>query len=143
MRIFGDVWRQFAIWRSQIANCFGAAGWIGETGDTGYYRRMRVCYSCGHELDERLEVFRSTACPGCDRDLKVCKNCQFYSPGSRWDCHESIDESVRDKERGNFCGFFRFRSTAAGGGAKADRQEGPGGQDKAREAFGKLFEGDE
>jgi hypothetical protein len=35
-------------------------------------------------------------------------NCRFYSPGSHWDCSETIPEAVRDKERGNFCDFFEL-----------------------------------
>ena len=108
---------------------------------------MRICFACGHKLGERLEVFRSTACPSCDRDLKACKNCEFYSPGAHRDCHESIDVSVQDKEKANFCDFFRYRKSDGGQSGGTGEAGGRGGtastQNKAREAFGKLFGGDE
>jgi len=102
---------------------------------TGYYVCMRQCYSCGSELNERMEVFRSSACPSCDKDLRVCLNCTFYSPGSHWECNESIDEPVRDKDRATFCSFFSFKKAE---GTVRDR-EGDSSQDRAREDFKKLF----
>ena len=55
---------------------------------------MRACYACGTELPEKLEVHRTTECPACRRDLHVCRNCAFYSPGSHWDCAETVPEGV-------------------------------------------------
>ncbi len=72
---------------------------------------MRACHFCGHAVAEDLPLGRSTACPQCQRDLKICLNCQFYAPGAHWDCRETISEPVREKDRGNFCDFFRFKST--------------------------------
>jgi len=98
-------------------------------------RTMKVCHFCGQELDHNLRVYRNTLCPGCSRELKICLNCRFYSPGAHWDCAESIREPVRDKERSNFCDFFQFRES-----------EGPsvpdGGAGNDQQAFRKLF-GDE
>lgn len=92
---------------------------------------MRICHNCGTVIDDKLEIFRSTECPSCRKELKICKNCRFYSPGSKWDCHETIDEQVIDKERANFCSFFKFK----------DRQSAlnnkPG--EKAKVEFNKLF----
>jgi hypothetical protein len=70
---------------------------------------MRACYACGAVLDEKLEVHRTTECPSCRRDLHVCRNCTFYAPGSHWDCAETVPECVVDKERSNFCDYFRYR----------------------------------
>ena len=92
---------------------------------------MRVCYFCGSEIDSKLEIFRTTECPSCKRELKICKNCRFYSPGSKWDCHETIDELVIDKERANFCSFFKF-SEKSGKESSADSSG-------AKEEFNKLF----
>ncbi|MDY7029635.1 MAG: hypothetical protein SVR04_15195 [Spirochaetota bacterium] len=64
--------------------------------------------------------------------MKICLNCVFYSPGSHWDCRETIPEQVKDKERSNFCDYFRLGSNYRG-----DRpQKGPGEQ---RKAFDDLF----
>ena len=100
---------------------------------------MRRCHKCGTPLDEKLEVFRASTCPSCSADLKCCLNCQFYSPGAHWDCHETIDEQVVDKARANFCSWFRFR--VAGGSAPGDAARGPGRTGKAQDTFDKLFGG--
>jgi hypothetical protein len=85
-----------------------------------------------------MEVFRSSVCPYCGKDLRVCLNCRFYSPGSHWECGETIDEPVKDKDRANFCSFFSFKRAKGA----APGQEGTSSQDSARDAFKKLF-GDE
>jgi hypothetical protein len=93
---------------------------------------MRVCALCGHALDDALEVFRATSCPSCDGDLKICLNCRFYKQGVHWDCLETIPEPVAEKDRANFCEYFRFRQ-GGGAGAPADKRNG------ARDDFRKLF----
>ena len=93
---------------------------------------MRVCSLCGHRLDDTAQVYRSSTCPSCDRDLKICLNCRFYKPGAHWDCLETIPEAVADKDRANFCDYFRFREGPAKGA--------PTGQhEQARDDFRKLF----
>ena len=46
-------------------------------------------------------------CPGCGRDLHICLNCEFYDTGAYRQCRESISEPVRDKDKANYCDFFR------------------------------------
>ena len=93
---------------------------------------MRVCYFCGKELDEKLEVYRSSTCVNCKKDLKICYNCRFYSKGAHMDCLESVAEPVRDKDRSNFCDYFQFKDSAG--------KSSSGDQDKrAKEDFQKLF----
>ena len=67
-------------------------------------------------------------------DLHSCVNCKFYSPGSHYDCHETIDELVKDKERANFCDYFSVAQIDAGAG-----NQGPSKSDQARAAFAALF----
>jgi len=98
------------------------------------YVSMKACHFCGQALPEGERVYRSTTCAACGRDLKICLNCRFYSPGAHWDCLESITDPVADKERANFCEFFQFKDAARGAGP--GRQEKPA---KAREDFRKLF----
>jgi hypothetical protein len=78
-----------------------------------------------------MPIFRSTVCPSCGKDLKICRNCRFYSVGAHWDCLETIPEPVADKDRSNFCDYFQFR---AEGGAVS-----PTEQKKAKEDFKNLF----
>lgn len=95
---------------------------------------MATCFHCGNSLEG--PVFRSTICESCGKDVKVCLNCEFYSPGSHWDCHETVPEQVKDKDRANFCDYFRL-SSKAGGPAKGKKKA-----DDARNAFDTLFGGE-
>ncbi len=95
---------------------------------------MHACTFCGAAIENPREVFRMSTCPGCGKDLKICLNCKFYSPGAHWDCSETIDEPVRDKDRGNFCTFFVFRQgTPRAAGGKG------GGAEGARKNLDRLF----
>ena len=93
---------------------------------------MASCYSCGHEFPESMAVYRSTLCPSCGKDVKVCLNCRFYDPGAHWDCRETINEMVADKERANFCEFFVLAATPR------TRRDGTGAHE-ARTRFDDLF----
>ena len=79
------------------------------------------------------EISRTSICPDCGRDLHVCRNCQFYAPGQHYDCHETVDEPVRNKERANFCDYFKPRKDFAA------TSTGSGETSKARDAFAALF----
>ncbi len=50
---------------------------------------MALCFSCGSFLPDK--IYRTTVCPVCDKDAKVCLNCAFYEKGAQWDCHEKFD----------------------------------------------------
>ena len=95
---------------------------------------MRACGLCGHVLDHNTEVHRSSLCPSCGRELKICLNCRFYKQGAHWDCLETIPEPVAEKDRANFCDYFRFRESADKGKPTAGKAE------RARDGFRQLFE---
>ena len=85
-----------------------------------YYSAMGpACHFCGVPVDNPREVYRATTCPSCRRDLRICLNCRFYSPGAHFDCAETVDEQVVDKERATFCTFFTFRAGPAPGAGGA------------------------
>ncbi|RPJ09883.1 MAG: hypothetical protein EHM28_00115 [Spirochaetaceae bacterium] len=93
---------------------------------------MKICARCGHPLGDSFEISRSSSCPACRADLRTCTNCDFFSPGSNMDCREIVPELVTDKEKGNFCDFFRFKTG----------EKKPAGTRKAKTAhddFSKLF----
>lgn len=96
---------------------------------------MGRCHACGTELPRDLPIFRETECPQCSKPLKVCLNCTFYERGMQWDCRESIAEPVRDKERANFCDYFRLREGAGDSSTGLAQQRA----DQARDAFDSLF----
>jgi hypothetical protein len=97
-----------------------------------YYDPMHACHFCGAEIVNPREVFRGTCCPLCGKDLKICLNCRFYSLGAHWDCSETIDELVADKERSNFCTFFSFKNSVPGRPKASD-------SDGARRKLDRLF----
>ncbi|GHT82147.1 hypothetical protein FACS1894137_00510 [Spirochaetia bacterium] len=76
-------------------------------------------------------------CPECGKDLRVCRHCRFYLPGSRGDCAESKAEPPAEKDRGNFCDWFslnsRFREESAGEKSARDKAV------SAKSAFDNLF----
>ncbi|GHV94325.1 hypothetical protein AGMMS50293_06450 [Spirochaetia bacterium] len=82
-------------------------------------------------------IGRSSLCSGCGKDLRACKNCRFFLPGSRGDCSETNAEPVADKERANFCDWFsldpKFRKSTTG--QKNDQNKAA----SARSAFDDLF----
>ncbi len=63
---------------------------------------------CWHCQYSSLEAFlRHDVCPQCGRDTRVCLNCTFYDPSAAGACREMSAERVIDKEKANFCDWFR------------------------------------
>lgn len=95
-----------------------------------------MCWKCKINTVDVNSISRSTECPVCHSDLHCCKNCSFYEVGSHYDCHETIDELVKDKEKANFCDFFKakvYGSSSANSNSASDKAQ------DARDAFSKLF----
>lgn len=86
------------------------------------------CWKCGREIEIKERIGFREHCPGCDRALHACLNCEFHDPAYNNQCRETQAERVVDKERANFCEFFASRkpgkakisSPAAGSRAKLD-----------------------
>ena len=81
------------------------------------------CWKCGHALDDMpMPLRRRDECPACGTDLHVCRMCEFYDTSVAKSCREPVAEEVSDKERANFCDYFRGRSLAhaAGGVVEAE-----------------------
>jgi hypothetical protein len=91
-----------------------------------------MCWKCGEAIAPDRRVGFRELCEACGAELHSCRNCRFYKPGAYRDCMETIDEAVIDKERMNFCEYFRpsGRSAKGSGGDKADA---------ARSDFDSLF----
>ena len=97
-----------------------------------------ICWKCQKETDIEKPV-RGDECPNCHADLHVCKACEFYESGAHNDCRESSAEFVSDKERGNFCDYFRpLRSLSLSKGDPGI-SSGKSKADAARDAFNALF----
>ncbi len=71
------------------------------------------CHKCQAEVPGR-EFGRGAACPQCRADVHACLNCDHYDSGAHHECREPQAEWVREKDRGNFCDYFRFRQGVHG-----------------------------
>ena len=92
---------------------------------------MSTCFGCGTAFNSDVQIFRSTTCPSCRKDAHVCLNCRFYDTSAHMDCRESIAEPVAQKDRSNFCEYFKLREGTA--------VTGPAAGDHAREKLDNLF----
>ena len=99
---------------------------------------MKVCHHCGQEVKLNAELQRTDGCAHCHSDLKVCRNCMFFDPGKNNQCSEPAAEWCSDKEKANFCEFFRF-SEVAGYGRPGFSGPVSTEKDRARDAFDALF----
>ncbi len=101
-----------------------------------------ICWKCKKEISIEKPV-RGDECPLCHADLHVCRACDFYESGAHNDCRESSADMVTDKERANFCDYFRVKAAlrqAQGPHANLQGpQTGNDGAKAARDAFNALF----
>ena len=74
---------------------------------------MGQCWSCGKAIQANL-YHRQDRCDHCDQDTHVCKNCEFYDRAYNNECRESSADRVVEKERSNFCDFFKPSDRAGG-----------------------------
>jgi hypothetical protein len=71
------------------------------------------CWKCGKTLPNLLLPFsRYEECSTCKADLHACISCKNYAPGLSDACSEDRADFVLDKEKANFCDFFRVNSKA-------------------------------
>lgn len=113
-----------------------------------------VCWKCGASLAElSLPLQRLDECKQCHAELHVCKLCEWYSTAVTKHCREPIAEEVTNKERANYCDYYKPRMdaySAAGLTAAAQAKAGldalfGGGKppaestDAARAALDALF----
>ena len=74
------------------------------------------CFHCQAELryEANQRVGRGDSCDRCRSDVHVCRNCFFYDPKVYNECREPMAERVVDKEKRNFCDYFKLGGSAAG-----------------------------
>ena len=92
-----------------------------------------VCWKCGTSLAVlSLPLRRLDECPKCRAELHVCKLCVEYDTRVAKHCREPTIEEVRDKEKANFCDYFKPQAAAF---APADKVA----IEKSRSALDALF----
>lgn len=92
---------------------------------------MPKCPFCQTEITG--PIHHSSECPACGKILHSCRCCSFYSPDAHYGCRESVDEPVWDKEKANFCDYFRLKEGTNTSSKDDDRAQ------KSREALRNLF----
>jgi len=66
------------------------------------------CYRCGASLAElTLPIARADECPACSVSLHVCRMCGFFDPEVPKQCTEDDAEEVFEKQRANFCEWYK------------------------------------
>lgn len=91
-----------------------------------------MCWKCGTKNQISTPVARDRVCEKCGADIRCCKNCCFYKVGEHYDCHETIDEQVLDKEKANFCDYFKYADSQSNSLMQKKAQD-------AKNAFNALF----
>lgn len=72
-----------------------------------------ICWKCGASLAAlSLPLLRLDECKQCGAQLHACKLCEWYDVRVAKHCRETIAEEVRDKERANFCDYFKPKENA-------------------------------
>ncbi|MDB9822788.1 hypothetical protein OAC89_03730 [Deltaproteobacteria bacterium] len=91
------------------------------------------CIFCNKAVPVKGKISRQDTCPHCNRDLRCCKQCNFYDLSAYNECKEVAAERIIDKERANFCDFFVPKGSAKAGGGNYNRTR------EAKEALEALF----
>ena len=92
------------------------------------------CYRCGASLEAlSLPFSRQDECPECGNYLHVCKMCVHYDKSVPRQCREDGAEDVKEKDRLNFCDWYKPSEKAFDAGRKAE-------EDAARSALDALFD---
>ena len=71
-----------------------------------------ACYQCSGELEYESEDFipRTEGCFHCGAAIHSCRMCKFYDKSCYNECREPSAERVTDKEKANFCDYFKLLS---------------------------------
>lgn len=64
------------------------------------------CHRCKFQWNYEPPLSRRAQCPSCRSDAKVCLNCKSYDASAHHECREEQAEWVKEKNEGNFCGWF-------------------------------------
>lgn len=72
-----------------------------------------VCWKCGGKLpDYCFPVRHHDLCPTCREDLHACRMCRSFDPNVSGKCNKDEADYVSNKERANYCHYFKPRSNA-------------------------------
>lgn len=93
-----------------------------------------ACFRCGTSLQKlSLPLSRRDQCPECSADLHVCGMCLYFDPAVPRQCREDGAEDVTEKNRANFCDWFKPSDSAFDPKRKSEA-------DAAKDALSALFD---
>ncbi|MEA1981475.1 MAG: hypothetical protein U9N54_10945 [candidate division Zixibacteria bacterium] len=96
-----------------------------------------LCWNCGKPTGITDKVMRSDHCDKCLADLRCCRGCRHFDPTRRFQCKESIEHQVVNKEKSNMCDFYQHREvTKVSGGMKSKISD----KDNLKNKFDDLFD---
>jgi len=72
-----------------------------------------ICFSCQKPNSLNAQIGYREECFHCKADLHSCKNCHFYDVKCYNECKEPSADVVKDKEKFNFCDFYKPTSRGA------------------------------
>ena len=95
-----------------------------------------ICWNCGNSDNIPQKPGRRDLCPSCNAYLHCCRNCAFYDRNAHHECREPQAEWVKEKDKGNYCDYFR---PGSGGTVKGANKKTSGDDAKAKwdSLFGK------
>ena len=70
------------------------------------------CFSCQKlfEIDHNQAIARSEECPYCYSSVRSCRMCEFYDVKAYNECRESSADRLVDKEKSNFCDYYKLNT---------------------------------
>lgn len=73
------------------------------------------CFKCSHELQLAIgsDISRTEECPKCSSSLRCCKMCGHFDKNVYNECTEPMADRVVEKEKANFCDYFKLGSQTA------------------------------
>jgi hypothetical protein len=95
-----------------------------------------LCWNCGRPTGLVGGVTRNDSCPKCLADLRCCRGCRFFDPYSRYQCRETIDAPVSNKEKANFCDWFQMRDAVKRSGGISSQVDS---KEERKKRFDDLF----
>lgn len=80
------------------------------------------CYKCKSttSLELNQSISRNEECPKCATDLRCCKMCGFFDPKAYNECKEPSADRILEKEKANFCDYFKLGSPDTNNNSKDD-----------------------
>ena len=68
------------------------------------------CWHCNSVVtDQPLPLSTYAECRHCRVQLHCCRQCQHFNPQLRADCDEPRAESHSEREKANFCDWFKLQ----------------------------------